>query len=146
MVYNFSDCDPGVATTLDAEQLSEITEAILEGKYSWACFLLLRDLGYEPSEYIAYRTYYRLLKEHRESLQEEAPEPSAAYQRDRQFHHARAHDSRSRKNLTKIKDLAYLERVREQPARVRGGEANQGFSSLSPRCADLVSKISRVFR
>ncbi|MEQ9667333.1 HetP family heterocyst commitment protein [Coleofasciculus sp. G2-EDA-02] len=146
MVYNVSDGNTGVATTLDAEKVSEITEAILDGKYSWACFLLLRDLGYEPSEYIAYRTYYRLIKEHRESLQDEEPEASTVIERDRQFTHSPAYDSSSRQNLTKIKDLAYLERVREQPVRVRGGEANQGFSSLSPRFADFVSKISQVFR
>ncbi|MEQ9486188.1 HetP family heterocyst commitment protein [Coleofasciculus sp. F4-SAH-05] len=146
MVYNAYDGNTGVTTTLDTEQLSEITEAILDGKYSWACFLLLRDVGYEPSEYIAYRTYYRLLKEHRESLQDNEPEASTVYQRDRQFHHAPAYDSRSKQHLTKIKDLAYLERVREQPLQVRGGEANQGFSSLSPRVTDFLSKISRVFR
>jgi len=146
MVYQVSDSNTEVATALDTEQLNEITDAILEGKYSWACFLLLRDLGYEPSEYIAYRTYYRLLKEHRESQQDKAPEASTVYKRDRQFHDAPAYNSSSRQHLTKIKDLAYLERVREQPMRVRGGEANQGFSSLSPRVADFLSKISGIFR
>lgn len=146
MVYQVSDCNTEVATTLDSEQLGEITEAILDGKYSWACFLLLRDVGYEPSEYIAYRTYYRLLKEHRESLQDDEPEASKTYQRDRQFNHSPAYESMSRQHLTKIKDLAYLERVREQPVRVRGGQANQGFSSFSPGFADFVSKISRIFR
>ncbi|MEQ9353911.1 HetP family heterocyst commitment protein [Coleofasciculus chthonoplastes] len=146
MVYNAYDGNTGVTTTLDTEQLGEITEAILEGKYSWACFLLLRDVGCEPSEYIAYRTYYRLLKEHRESRQDEEPEASTVYRRDRQSTHSPVYDSRSRQHLTKIKDLAYLERVREQPMRVRGGEANQGFSSLSPRVTDFLSKISRVFR
>lgn len=146
MVYQVSDCKTEVATALDTEQLNEITEAILEGKYSWACFLLLRDVGYEPSEYIAYRTYYRLLKEHRESQPNKAPEASKVYQRDRQFHQSPTYNSSSRKHLSTIKDLAYLERVREQPVRVRGGEANQGFSSLSPRVADFFSKISGIFR
>lgn len=146
MVYQVSDCNTGVAPNLDEDKVSEITAAILEGKYSWACFLLLRDLGYEPSEYIAYRTYYRLIKEHSESLENNEPEVSATDQCDREFHHDPAHDSRSRQHLTKIKDLAYLERVREQPVRVRGGEANQGFSSLSPSFADFLAKISHVFR
>ncbi|MFW5779782.1 MAG: HetP family heterocyst commitment protein [Coleofasciculus sp.] len=155
MVYNVSDCNTGVATTLDAEKVSEITAAILEGKYSWACFLLLRDLGYEPSEYIAYRTYYRLIKEHRESLEDNEPEASATHQRDyakhigkayRQSSHLPSYGSTSRQKLTQIKDLAYLEKVDNQPVRVRGGEAKQEFSALSPRFADFLSKISGVFQ
>jgi hypothetical protein len=48
---------------MNPEQLSHILEAILDGKYSWACVLLLRSAGYNPLEYIPYRTYSRLVKE-----------------------------------------------------------------------------------
>ncbi len=48
---------------IDHERLAEIMAAILEGKYSWACVLLLRATGYNPSLYIPYRTYRRLVKE-----------------------------------------------------------------------------------
>lgn len=47
----------------DQEQLAPIIEAIIDGKYSWACVLLLRLAGYNPLHYIPYRTYNRLLKE-----------------------------------------------------------------------------------
>jgi hypothetical protein len=60
------------------EQFNRVVEAIVEGKYSWACVLILRFAGYNPLHYIPYRTYKRLLKENgntarktlRESLSE----------------------------------------------------------------------------
>lgn len=45
------------------EQCTQVFEAILEGKYSWACVLILKFAGYNPLHYIPYRTYRRLLKE-----------------------------------------------------------------------------------
>jgi EAL domain-containing protein (putative c-di-GMP-specific phosphodiesterase class I) len=47
----------------NAEYFNQIAEAILAGKYSWACVLFLRSIGYNPVDYIPYRTYNRLLKE-----------------------------------------------------------------------------------
>ena len=44
----------------DAEQ---IIAAILLGKYSWACVLMLQRMGYNPMDYIPYRTYKRLINE-----------------------------------------------------------------------------------
>ena len=49
--------------TMSAEQLEEIIDSILAGKYSWACVLLLRFAGYNPLHYIPYRTYNRLVKD-----------------------------------------------------------------------------------
>lgn len=57
----FSNTD--VNKTINSEQLNQIIEAILDGKYSWACVLLLRFAGYNPLQYIPYRTYNRLAKE-----------------------------------------------------------------------------------
>jgi hypothetical protein len=50
-------------TSLNQNQLDEIVTAILAGKYSWACFLLLRHAGYNPLDYIPYRTSNRIIKE-----------------------------------------------------------------------------------
>jgi hypothetical protein len=47
---------------MNSQQFEEVLKAILARKYSWACVLVLRFHGYEPSEYIPYRTYIRLLK------------------------------------------------------------------------------------
>jgi hypothetical protein len=45
-----------------SREIEQITQAILEGKYSWACVLMLRTMGHNPSEYMPYRTYTRLMK------------------------------------------------------------------------------------
>lgn len=61
--------------TMDLEQFDCIVKAIVEGKYSWACVLILRFAGYNPAHYIPYRTYKRLIKESRRSqaVEQEAP-------------------------------------------------------------------------
>ena len=41
---------------------SDIIAAISEGKYSWACVLILRSAGYNPLHYMPYRTYNRIIK------------------------------------------------------------------------------------
>ncbi|WP_445635609.1 Heterocyst formation protein HetP [Nostoc sp. DSM 114161] len=45
-----------------SQQLEEILKAVRDGKYSWACLLMLRFSGFNPLEYIPYRTYIRLMK------------------------------------------------------------------------------------
>jgi hypothetical protein len=44
------------------EEFIQIVEAVLEGRYSWACVLFLRFAGFNPLHYIPYRTYNRLIK------------------------------------------------------------------------------------
>lgn len=50
------------AKKINTEQVEQIVKAIIAGKYSWACVLMLRFSGYNPIDYIPYRTYIRLLK------------------------------------------------------------------------------------
>lgn len=45
------------------DQFCQVVDAILNGKYSWACLLILQFSGYNPLHYIPYRTYNRLMKE-----------------------------------------------------------------------------------
>lgn len=47
---------------INNEQVDQIIKSIIAGKYSWACVLLLRYSGYNPIDYIPYRTYIRLIK------------------------------------------------------------------------------------
>nr|WP_245562076.1 HetP family heterocyst commitment protein [Stanieria cyanosphaera] len=47
---------------MNQEQLEQLISAIVAGKYSWACVLMLRFYGRNPLDYIPYRTYYRLIK------------------------------------------------------------------------------------
>lgn len=90
--------------TMTNEQFEQIVDAILAGKYSWACVLILRFAGYNPLHYIPYRTYNRLIKEHN--------------------HHTRNNKtnlSPAQSNATKIKDLNYQELVRSQELELKGG-------------------------
>ena len=48
---------------MNPEQFNQVIEAILDGKYSWACVLILRFAGYNPLHFIPYRTYNRITKE-----------------------------------------------------------------------------------
>jgi hypothetical protein len=45
------------------EQFNQIIAAITEGRYSWACVLILRFVGHNPLHFIPQRTYSRLIKE-----------------------------------------------------------------------------------
>ena len=52
---------------MNPDQFDQVVKAIVEGKYSWACVLILRFAGYNPAHYIPYRTYKRLIKGNRTS-------------------------------------------------------------------------------
>lgn len=58
---------------MTAEQFDQVVTAIVEGKYSWACVLILRYAGYNPAHYLPYRTYKRLVKDNRPRPQTETP-------------------------------------------------------------------------
>ena len=49
--------------SMSTEQFNQVVGAILDGKYSWACVLILRFAGYNPLHYVPYRTYNRLMKD-----------------------------------------------------------------------------------
>ncbi len=55
---------------MNKNQIEEIIKAILARQYSWACVLMLRYNGYDPLNYIPYRTYIRLLKKNYQIDQE----------------------------------------------------------------------------
>lgn len=97
---------------MTAEQFTQVVDAILSGKYSWACVLILRYAGYNPLHYIPYRTYNRLMKEnspvHRRKQQDDRNQPE----------HEK---STSQDHAERIKDLAYLEQFSEPHSSVRGG-------------------------
>lgn len=80
----------------------EVIEAILDGKYSWACVLFLYGEGHNPLQYIPYRTYHRLMKSNRN--QTSISKPST-------HHHT----------VGKIRDLQYLDALDMAQSRVRGG-------------------------
>ncbi|MEH2324004.1 MAG: HetP family heterocyst commitment protein [Nostoc sp.] len=92
-------------TTVKAQQFDKVVEAIIAGKYSWACVLMLRFAGYNPLHYIPYRTYNRLLKENQTNRTKQ----------------------QQSENLKMLKDSrpAYLEVVGKQKTEIRGGSLDQ---------------------
>lgn len=99
------------------EQLDQVVEAILAGKYSWACVLMLRFIGYNPMHYIPYRTYNRILKENARTNRSNS-------QNNESLKIAKPTTDKSESNLTssclsKIKDIAYLEVGGKQKAEAR---------------------------
>jgi hypothetical protein len=87
---------------MTSEEFTEVITAISEGKYSWACVLILRIAGYNPLHYIPYRTYNRLVKDNLKRRRE--PSTQA------------------------IADLEHLEDV--HPSKVRGGSFQRVFTTL----------------
>ena len=115
--------DSKLDRVMTAEQFDQIVEAILSGKYSWACVLILRFAGYNPLHYIPYRTYNRLLKDNRvrsttaNSTTKEITTTSTVANR------SYGNSKSSRKKLSnQLNDLSYLEDFREQSAKVKGSK------------------------
>lgn len=93
------------------EQFVQVVDAILAGKYSWACVLILRFAGYNPLHYIPYRTYNRLMKEH-----------CPAFHRRREDDQSSCDEGRSIQDSTrKITDLSYLDSLDNRQSQARGG-------------------------
>lgn len=107
---------------ISSEQLNQIVEAILDGKYSWACVLLLRCAGYNPLQYIPYRTYNRLLKDNTH-VEKPIQSKTVSINKNRQNTTERfnAKSSPKENGLSQISDLAYLEEVDEPSMKLRGG-------------------------
>lgn len=106
--------------SISSEQLNQIVEAILAGKYSWACVLLLRCSGYNPLHYIPYRTYNRLLKENCQFGNQKESEASKVYQVDKSTQ-TKSNSAASGKHLSLITDLPYVEDISEQSQPLQGG-------------------------
>ncbi|MTJ12328.1 heterocyst formation protein HetP [Anabaena sp. UHCC 0187] len=65
MNYQASSSQNDFHSVITPEQFNNIIEAIADGRYSWACVLILRCIDYNPIHYIPQRTYSRLIKENR---------------------------------------------------------------------------------
>ncbi|MDM9586344.1 HetP family heterocyst commitment protein [Nostoc sp. GT001] len=143
----------GISSNLDktvkAQQFDKVVEAILAGKYSWACVLMLRFGGYNPLHYIPYRTYNRLLKENSQADRTKQQQ-SENLKMLKHAHNSQSDNNVSSSCLSKIKDVAYLEVVRKQKAELRAGSLDQRLtqqihehqSSKSPLKPENVQDIS----
>lgn len=122
MSAQYSYNNSKVAKTMSEEQFEQILDAILSGKYSWACVLILRFAGYNPLHYIPYRTYNRLTKDNNSKRQSSSnPVPVQSSPK-----------TKTSANVTQIRDLTYLEPIPEVGHGVSGGCRNlQVDESLS---------------
>lgn len=98
---------------MNPEQFTQIVDAILAGKYSWACVLLLRFAGHNPLHYIPYRTYNRLIKENCQAKTSKSTSLSSDENLEIEP---------SQQCLSQIRDLTVLEEVVEGTP-VRGGSS-----------------------
>jgi hypothetical protein len=139
MNQNHSGISSNFDKAIKPEQFDQVVEAILAGKYSWACVLMLRFAGYNALHYIPYRTYNRLLKEN-------SPASKSNQQRHDNIHITKpASLQNSEKNLSpsclnKIKDLAYMEVVGKQKTEIRGGSLDEWLSTQIPENQFLKSE------
>lgn len=124
MAYHIPCSNPKLDKTMNSEQFNQVVEAIMEGKYSWACVLLLRFAGYNPLHYIPYRTYNRLVKEN-SNITLLSKRHTNTISLDHRCSQSNSNGASSRKHLSKISDLDYIETVNDQHKQVRGGHFNQ---------------------
>ncbi|MBV9387385.1 MAG: HetP family heterocyst commitment protein [Chroococcidiopsidaceae cyanobacterium CP_BM_ER_R8_30] len=105
---------------MNPDQFDQVVEAILAGKYSWACVLILRFAGYNPLHYIPYRTYNRLLKENCQvgRASRQGNDSIAIAKKDLG---TMSNVTSSNRGLNRINELDYLERVDKQSPQIKGG-------------------------
>ncbi|MEL6929243.1 MAG: HetP family heterocyst commitment protein [Cyanobacteria bacterium J06600_6] len=113
MYRNSNSADSQLNKVMTNEQFNQVVDAILSGKYSWACLLILRFSGYNPLHYIPYRTYNRLMKTN--SSSEKQPVDMTAKLKGSK---AKADQE---KNSRQLQDLYYLEDADHQSAEIKGG-------------------------
>ncbi len=116
MAYQMHYSNRNIDKIMTQEQFELVVDAILAGKYSWACVLILRFGGYNPLHYIPYRTYNRLMKQQRQGRQE-----SGHRTKDDASDQEPDRENNSQDTNHKIKDLTYLEVVEHQSQQVTGG-------------------------
>lgn len=105
---------------MNPDQFDQVVEAILAGKYSWACVLILRFAGYNPLHYIPYRTYNRLIKDNLKASQSNREQANCA-STNSQSATSGSKEAQASHSLSKIRDLNYLQNASKQSPAVRGG-------------------------
>jgi hypothetical protein len=109
----FSQTVQAAERQLKSEEMDQILSAILSGKYSWACALILQFTGHEPLNYLPQRTYTRIMREnwyapnHKKSA---PPAPTNPY--------PNWHNHQSNRLL---RDLDYHDRADHEAERLQGG-------------------------
>lgn len=123
MYQNHNSNSSQLNNVMSNEQFNQVVEAILSGKYSWACLLILRFAGYNPLHYIPYRTYNRLMKTNIEpGIKSSSVDTQVNRSSKGKMRYKSAHN---------IQDLNHLEEIDCQSAKVKGGKNNVLFGLFS---------------
>ena len=120
MNQDFCASNAKLEQVMTPEQFNQIVEAILAGKYSWACVLILRFAGYNPLHYLPYRTYKRLMKDNRQRCSSSGLEKERRVQ-DTEPSRVKSGQAISQRHSRQIRDLSYLETVDRELIGVSGG-------------------------
>lgn len=129
---------------MSPEQFEQIVEAIINGKYSWACVLILRFAGYNPLHYIPYRTYNRLLKENCQTGRSYSGR-NDSINMDNQGG-VQPEDLSSRRCLSKITDLAYLDAIEESSDRIKAGHSEPFLEETNSEPSSQSGNFMRKFK
>lgn len=108
------------------EQFKQVVEAITDGRYSWACVLILQFAGYNPVYFIPYRTYCRLVKENRRLSSAASTELESPTDLNRPS------QVTASKPLAQIHELPYLEDLHPQENLPKGGIISSWLEKIMP--------------
>ncbi|MCU0536688.1 MAG: HetP family heterocyst commitment protein [Hydrococcus sp. Prado102] len=143
MNAQFSESESKLDKAMTVEQFDRVVEAILAGKYSWACVLILRFAGYNPLHYIPYTTYIRLAKEDR---QQQAQNLNKSPKTKESYSQSEAQRKFAKGDLGQLADLNYLEKVEEKNAIVRGGNGYRWRNEPGEGNRPIATKLSFYFK
>lgn len=121
MSYQISSPQKNYQKAISPEQLNQVIEAITEGRYSWACVLLLRFVGYNPLHFIPQRTYSRLIKENSQPQSTMVSTTSRNLSASLQSSMNSSTTRTSSQVLNKIHDLDYMETSDKKQTSLKGG-------------------------
>jgi len=112
MTYSSPSIPAGLVISQD--KMDKIIDAVIDGKYSYACLIMLEEAGYDPAQYITYRTYNRLQKQHRASYQ---PSQTAAAE----IASLRSKIAAQKIAASQIADIDYVDSLQTQEKGLSGG-------------------------
>ncbi|MBD2356554.1 HetP family heterocyst commitment protein [Tolypothrix sp. FACHB-123] len=121
MSYQMSSPQKNYHKAISPEQLNQVIEAITEGRYSWACVLLLRFVGYNPLHFIPQRTYSRLIKENSQPQSTIVPNTNRNLSANLPSSMNNSTQRGGSQVLNKINDLDYLETSDKKQTSLKGG-------------------------
>jgi len=131
------------------QQFDEVVSAILDGKYSWACMLILEFAGYNPLYYIPRRTYDRLKKENRrKDIDRNRSSRTKALicedGRDTVSDFPATESHALQAHRTEIRDLTYLEQADSKSQKVQG-QGIEGFDDGQDTASREPNKIKALY-